>query len=65
MSKTETMNVKNTFLGGRFLCYHYRMNNVVELAQIHNRITIVALISIRSSIHQQQSPRLRFRRKYP
>ena len=27
--------------------------------------SIVDLISVRSSIHQQQSPRLRFRRKYP
>ena len=57
--------VEYSVLWGRFLCYYYRMKNVVKLAQIQNRITIVDLISIRSSIHQQQSPRLRFRRKYP
>ena len=57
--------VEYSVLGGRFLCYYYRMKSVVKLAQIQNRITIVGLISIRSSIHQQQSPRLRFRRKYP
>ena len=64
-AKPKLWTCRILFGGGRFLCYHYRMNNVVKLAQIHNRITIVALISIRSSIHQQQSPRLRFRRKYP
>ena len=57
--------VEYSVLGGRFLCYYYRMKNVVKLAQIQNRITIVDLISIRSSIHQQKSPRLRVRRKYP
>ena len=57
--------VEYSVLGTRFLCCYYRMKNVVKLAQIQNGITIVDLISIRSSIHQQQSPRLRFRRKYP